>query len=150
MPPVLRGPQFGTYDPEEVGWLLKDLSSIDLERPTDERERRIQAEGAHYSESLPIEFEPSLQYLELYQCLLRRWAKPLAVGIAELASLILAERGPEMVLVSLARAGTPIGILLRRWLQLAHDLSQITMRYPSSGGRGSMRRPLLGLGTSKV
>lgn len=120
---VLRGPQFGTYAPEEVGWLLKDLSDYELERPLQERERQVQLEGAHYSESLPIEFEPSDVYLGLYQDLLRRWAGPVAGGIAELGDLLLADRGPEIVLVSLARAGTPVGILLRRWLKEARGLT---------------------------
>ncbi len=36
--------------------------------------------------------------------------------------MILAERGTEAVLVSLARAGTPVGILMRRWARYAHGL----------------------------
>ena len=34
----------------------------------------------------------------------------------------LAERGPGAVLVSLARAGTPVGVLMRRWARHAHGL----------------------------
>ena len=36
------------------------------------------------------------------------------------AELVLAERGTDVVLVSLARAGTPVGILLRRWAAARH------------------------------
>ena len=36
--------------------------------------------------------------------------------------IILAERGHDAVLVSLARAGTPVGVLMRRWAQRAHGL----------------------------
>jgi hypothetical protein len=36
--------------------------------------------------------------------------------------LVLAERGRAAVLASLARAGTPVGILLRRWAAFAHGI----------------------------
>ena len=57
-PPVLRGPAFGSYAADEVGWLLTDLSDVELEAPTEEREEAVQSGGAHYAESLPIEFQP--------------------------------------------------------------------------------------------
>jgi len=120
---VLRGTDFGSYAPDEVGWLLKDLSEVHLELPVDERERRVQLEGGHYSESLPVEYAPSPTYLALFELLLESWAGPVAEGIASLGDLVLSSRGSDVVLVSLARAGTPIGILLRRWLQQGHGLS---------------------------
>ena len=63
----LTGPGFGSYPPSEVTWLLSDLSHVDLEAPTEEREEAIQCGGAHYAESLPIEYQPSEQYQALYQ-----------------------------------------------------------------------------------
>ena len=39
-----------------------------------------------------------------------------------MTELVLAERGPDVVLASLARAGTPIGILMRRWARQLHGL----------------------------
>lgn len=54
----LTGPGFGSYAPDEVSWLLKDLSHVALEADVAERERRIQAGLAHYAESLPIEYQP--------------------------------------------------------------------------------------------
>ena len=36
---------------------------------------------------------------------------------------MLAERGPDVVLASLARAGTPVGALLRRWAAARHGLT---------------------------
>ncbi len=38
----LTGPEFGSYAPDEVTWLLKDLSHADLEGDIAEREARIQ------------------------------------------------------------------------------------------------------------
>src|SRR6185312_13056659 len=57
-PEPLRGPAFGSYRPEEVGWLLTDLSGVALEAPVEEREEAVQSGGAHYAESLPQEYQP--------------------------------------------------------------------------------------------
>ena len=35
---------------------------------------------------------------------------------------MLAERGRDVVLASLARAGTPVGVLMRRWAAVRHGL----------------------------
>ncbi|GAA2714662.1 MULTISPECIES: phosphoribosyltransferase domain-containing protein [Streptomyces] len=122
MPEPLRGPAFSSYAPEEVGWLLQDLSSVELEAPTEEREEAIQSGGAHYAESLPVEYQPSARYQELYHAALEASAQRLALAVGTVTETVLAERSPRPVLVSLARAGTPVGVLMRRWARHAHDL----------------------------
>nr|WP_084520862.1 phosphoribosyltransferase [Nocardia uniformis] len=117
LPEPLRGPEFGSYPPDEVAWLLKDLSGVNLEGDVSERERRIQAGIAHYAESLPVEFQPDAAYRELFEKVLARSAERLALAVATVSELVVAERGDDIVLVSLARAGTPIGVLMRRWLK---------------------------------
>ncbi|MGW0250275.1 phosphoribosyltransferase [Nocardia goodfellowii] len=117
LPPPLHGPEFGSYAADEVSWLLKDLSDVDLEADVAERERRIQAGAAHYAESLPIEFQPDAAYRELFDQVLAESAERLALAVGTVAELVVAERGDDIVLVSLARAGTPIGILMKRWLR---------------------------------
>ncbi|AFA75936.1 hypothetical protein GPOL_c49420 [Gordonia polyisoprenivorans VH2] len=121
-PPPLRGPAFGSYDPDEVTWLLKDLSHVALEGELAERERRIQSGAAHYAESLPIEYQPGTQYQELFHTALRESAARLAHATAVVSELVVAERDRQPTLVSLARAGTPVGILMRRWIRFAHGL----------------------------
>ncbi|MGY0502312.1 phosphoribosyltransferase [Nocardia sp. FBN12] len=116
LPSALHGPEFGSYAPEDVSWLLKDLSDADLEADVTERERRIQAGVAHYAESLPVEFQPDAEYRELFDRVLADSAERLALAVATVAELVVAERGENVVLVSLARAGTPVGVLMRRWL----------------------------------
>ncbi|TCK00684.1 phosphoribosyltransferase [Nocardia alba] len=116
LPAALHGPAFGSYAPEDVSWLLKDLSDADLEADIGEREQRIQAGVAHYAESLPVEFQPDAQYRELFDRVLADSAERLALAVATVAELVVAERGTDIVLVSLARAGTPVGVLMRRWL----------------------------------
>lgn len=123
LPSPLRGPEFGSYAPQEVSWLLTDLSAVALEAPVEEREEAVQRGGAHYAESLPVEYQPDREYLELFAQALTASARKTAHAVGVVTEILLAERGPELVLASLARAGTPIGILARRWAQQRHAIT---------------------------
>ncbi len=112
---------FGSYDPAEVTWLLTDLSDVALEVPTEDREELIQG-GRHYAEMLPVEFQPDEAYTALFHRSLAESAGRLAQAVGLVGELLLAEHGQAPVLVSLARAGTPVAILLRRWFAWAHGL----------------------------
>jgi Phosphoribosyl transferase (PRTase)/PELOTA RNA binding domain len=103
-----------SYRPEEVSFLLTDLSGYALEKDLREREHAI-ASGRNYAEVLPIEFAPSRAYLALFDTLLGQFARQLAEHIGVLTEMAFAARNGNPVLVSLARAGTPVGILMRRW-----------------------------------
>lgn len=122
LPEPLRGPAFSSYPPDEVGWLLQDLSDVTLEAPTEEREEAIQSGGAHYAESLPVEYQPSEQYQELFHAALDASAERIAHAVGVVTETVIAERSPRPVLVSLARAGTPVGVLMRRWAMYRHGL----------------------------
>ncbi|MFF9000737.1 phosphoribosyltransferase [Streptomyces achromogenes] len=122
LPEPLRGPAFSSYAPEEVGWLLQDLSDVALEAPTEEREEAVQSGGAHYAESLPVEYQPSERYQELFHTALEASAARLARAVGVVTETVIGERSPRPVLVSLARAGTPVGILMRRWARFRHGL----------------------------
>lgn len=118
----LTGHEFGSYAPEDVTWLLKDLSAVHLETSTEEREEAVQSGRAHYAESLPVEYQPSAEYQQLFEDALARSAGKLAHAVGVVTEMVLGERGPDAVLVSLARAGTPVGVLMRRWAQHVHGL----------------------------
>ncbi|MFT2014946.1 phosphoribosyltransferase [Streptomyces sp. 796.1] len=126
----LRGPDFSSYAADDVGWLLQDFSDVPLEAPVEEREEAVQNGGAHYAESLPIEYQPSAAYHELFRAALDTSAARIARAVGAVTETVLAEhserpgRGPNArpVLVSLARAGTPVGVLMRRWAQYAHGI----------------------------
>ncbi|MFJ8696891.1 phosphoribosyltransferase [Streptomyces roseolilacinus] len=122
LPEPLRGPAFSSYAPDEVGWLLKDLSAVELEAPTEEREEAVQSGGAHYAESLPVEYQPSDEYQKLFHVALDASAARIARAVGAVTETVLAERSPRPVLVSLARAGTPVGVLMRRWARHRHGL----------------------------
>ncbi|AWL38217.1 MULTISPECIES: phosphoribosyltransferase [unclassified Streptomyces] len=123
LPEPLRGPAFSSYAADEVGWLLQDLSDTALEAPTEEREEAIQSGGAHYAESLPVEYQPTPQYQELFRAALATSATRIARAVGTVTETVLAEHpGSRPVLVSLARAGTPVGVLMRRWARHRHGI----------------------------
>lgn len=109
----------GSYRPDEVTFLLTDLSGHSLELGLAEREEAIQG-GRNYAEMLPIEFAPSTEYLALFDELLARFAATIAEHVGVVTEQALAARDGRPVLVSLARAGTPAGILMRRWAGFSH------------------------------
>ncbi len=103
----------GSYLEDDVEFLLKvidiDFTSIE------EKEQRIQSGQAHYSEMINQEYEPTQAYFatfkEVYALNKMRFAK----DIFTLAYHLSLKK--DIVLVSLVRAGTPIGVLLRRVLK---------------------------------
>ena len=76
---------FGTYRKEDVTILLKDITGLVKPLGTQEREARIQ-QGTHYSEMLPLEYEPSQAYLEAYRDALSRYAGLTAQAAASAAA----------------------------------------------------------------
>lgn len=114
--------KIGSYAEEDVKFLLKDLSYLSLEGETESREKRIQS-GEHYSESLPIEYYPPKEYLELFHRALQDYKSKVALHVGVVAEQIFKEKGENTVLVSLARAGTPIGILIKNYLKWKYDVS---------------------------
>lgn len=104
----------GSYDPADVSFLLTPL---DLPVMTvAEKEELLRSGQRHYSEVLSAEAPPSTAYLAAYHAALEQNGARLAADIKSLAAA-LAQRSVSpagLALVSFARAGTPIGVLLRR------------------------------------
>lgn len=112
---------FGTYDPADVTILLKNITGLVQPQGTKEREEKIQS-GVHYSEMLPIEYKPSDKYMLAYEDALTRYSLITAKAVASLAEQIWAEKGCSATLVSLARAGTSIGVLLKRYIRWKYSV----------------------------
>ena len=106
-------------------------------RPPSSARPRSRRRRAHYAESLPVEYQPGAEYLRLFHEALEASAERLAYAIGLVTELVLAERGPGAVLVSLARAGTPVGILMRRWARYAHGLDLPHYAVSASSGRAA-------------
>jgi hypothetical protein len=105
----------GSYSLEDVQILLKPIKMPVT--PISEKEYWIQSEQKHYSEMISEESLPSAEYLALFYKILALNRQRLAIDLLTLASKIHYQKHGVIVLVSLARAGTPIGILLKRILQ---------------------------------
>lgn len=110
-----------SYNPEEVIILLKDITGLVEPMGTEEREKLIQS-GVHYSEMLPLEYKPTEKYMKIYEEELVRNGMKTAQAIADLGDKLFERKGTSLVLISLARAGTPIGILLRRYLDMRYEV----------------------------
>ena len=79
---------FSTYKPEDVTILLKDISGMVEPLPTKVREKYIQS-GVHYSEMLPLEYEPSPAYLDAYKRAVALYSMQTAQAVAAVAGKIL-------------------------------------------------------------
>ncbi len=105
-----------SYRKEDVEILLKDITGLVEPLDTKSRETLIQS-GIHYSQMLPLEYKPSTEYLSLYKDALVKYAKITAEAVAVVSEKIYILKGKTITLVSLARAGTPVGILIKRYLE---------------------------------
>ncbi|MGM9925388.1 MAG: cysteine protease StiP family protein [Bacillus sp. (in: firmicutes)] len=113
----------GSYKQEDVIFLLRDISNLLLETNTEDREKLIQS-GKHYSEMLPVEYKPNEDYVALFHQTLHRYAKRIAIAVGVVAEQIAQRNGLDnLVLASLARAGTPIGVLIKRYIQYRYQIS---------------------------
>lgn len=104
-----------SYDPKDVTVLLKDITGLVEPLPAEKREPLIQ-NGVHYCEMLPLEYDPSPAYIKEYENALRRFSGITARCIAEVSERIIADK-KQPVLVSLARAGLPAGIMIKHYLE---------------------------------
>jgi len=106
----------GSYDAEDAVFLLKP---VELESTAvAQKERLIQSGRRHYSEMITRERLPSRQYLRLFRKAMAREEARLARDLLTLARQIALARPGPVTLLSLARAGTPVGVLLARTLRL--------------------------------
>ncbi len=130
-----------SYRREDVQLLLTDVTGKLPPLAAKERERLIQS-GIHYSELLPAEYEPSPSYFQEYENGLRLWAKANAEAVQTVAEAIWAEKGRRAVLVSLARAGTPAGVLIKRYIRKKYGVSLPHYSISIIVGRGIDRRAM--------
>ena len=110
-----------SYSEEDVILLLKDITGLVSPQSTEEREKLIQS-GKHYSEMLPIEYVPTEKYMKVYYEALESYSKTVAEAVGKLSDKIIENKGREVVLVSLARAGIPIGILVKRYIRYKYSI----------------------------
>ena len=109
----------GSYSPEDVIFLMKPIAMTPMSLA--EKERRIQTGECHYSEMIGEERLPSPEYLAVFKDGCDRNLHTMALNVIALASIIAENICGAVSLVSLARAGTPVGALLKRALTRYFD-----------------------------
>jgi hypothetical protein len=110
-----------SYSEKDVTLLLKDITGMVQPLPSEVREKKIQS-GTHYCEMLPIEYVPSKKYMEAYEFAMKHYAQETADAIAIMSEKIFQKKKENLVIVSLARAGIPIGILAKRYLEKKYSV----------------------------
>lgn len=102
-------------------FLLKDLTDKIKEITIQEKEELIRS-GVSYSEMISKESIPSEEIKNIFINMLNRDKNLIAYYVAKISEIIYRQKGNSLVIVSLARAGTPYGILIRRYLKLKYKL----------------------------
>ena len=108
-------PHLGSYLPEDVTFLLKGVEM----KPTDvaDKEAAIQSGRRHYSEMISLEKAPIPEYMELFAQAMETGGPRMGVETARLAHAVAASVEGPITLVSLVRAGVPLGVVLNRSLE---------------------------------
>lgn len=113
-------PFSGSYTLDDVRFLLKPMRVENT--PVHLKEALIQSGKKHYSEMLSHESLPNNDYLALFHEAIALNQERMAQHLLILAKQIIATRPQGITLVSLARAGTPIGVLLKQVLKKHFNL----------------------------
>jgi len=108
-------PFTGSYTLNDVQFLLKPMSLPDT--PVHIKEALIQSGKKHYSQMLSHEALPPDDYLPLFYRAMDLNQATMAEHLLLLAQSIITTRPQGITLVSLARAGTPVGVLLKHILK---------------------------------
>ncbi len=106
----------GSYRSDDVTFLLTRLEAQSFTSVL-EKERLIQSGQRHYSQMLSPESPPSPRYMAVFEEACRANNARMALHCLRLASLVDARREGDITVVSLARAGTPVGVVVARLLR---------------------------------
>lgn len=109
-------PFSGSYQEGDVQFLL---NIVEMEMtPVDLKETLIQSGAKHYSEMLSQEPEPTQAHLDIFREALYKEGHRLAKEVNILAHSLMNEFKDEpIILISLVRAGVPLGVMLQRALK---------------------------------
>lgn len=111
----------GSYKDDCI-FLLKDLTGVLKEITIEEKEELI-GKGISYSNFISKESSPSDELKSLFLKLLESEKSNIARYIGRVSESIYKKKGNDLVLVSLARAGTPYGILISKYLKYKYDIN---------------------------
>ena len=132
-----------SYNSDDVVILLQDIKGKVPILDTAEREK-LNQQGVHYSEMLPLEYRPTEKYMSIYQDSLENLSNLTANGIELLSRKLVSKyKYKPFIIVSLARAGTPSGILLKRYLKKKYNIDCPHYSVSIIRGKGIDERAML-------
>jgi len=109
---MIKQPLLGSYSREDCLFLLKEIEPNFYS--VEDKERLIQTGQLHYSQMVSQESKPTAQYEQLFHSLTAQYKQQLANEILQLSFLISKNVQQDVCVVSLVRAGTPIGVLVNK------------------------------------
>ena len=110
----------GSYKDDCI-FLLKDITDTVSEVSVEEKEKLIRS-GISYSETISKEDKPTKSREEDFFKMLETHGQKMADYVAKISEAIYKEKGNDLIIVSLARAGTPYGILIKKYLRYKYDV----------------------------
>lgn len=114
--------KIGSYLKDDVVFLVK---LVDIEETKiEEKEKLIQENKKHYSEMISPEYMPTKEYIDIFKYSLKIYSNKVASNIIQLSHYIN-NNIEKPIIVSLLRAGTPIGVLLHRTLKKCFNKENI-------------------------
>lgn len=110
-----------SYNNNDVVMLIKDITGMVTPVSVEEKDRRV-AEG-EFERSIMIEEYPvSKEYYDIVWDSIEDYIEQTAKAVGHVAEQIYADKGNDLVLVSIIRAGIPIGILIKRYLKWKYNI----------------------------
>lgn len=111
-----------SYNAEDVTLLLNDMTG--KIKPVSQEERKRRVENGEYVRSIIIEeYEVSKEYIKIVSDNMEPYLDEMARTVGVLAEKLYKVKGNDLVLVDIARAGIPIGILVKRYLKMYHNVN---------------------------
>lgn len=110
-----------TFNTEDCVYLLKDLTGIIKFTSFEDKERLI-SDGVNYSEMITEEEQLSNEICKIFEDTLQNNASELAYYVGVVAEQIYRRGETNCIIVSLARAGSPIGAIIKRYIEFKYNV----------------------------
>lgn len=102
-------------------FLLKDLSNV-LKEVTIEEKENVIRNGGSYSEVISKEDTPTEEAMKIFREMMDNSGADLAYYVAKISQQMYSLKGRDLIIISLARGGTPYGILVRRYIKYKYKI----------------------------
>ena len=111
-----------TFKSEDVEFLLTDMTGKIEPITLEEKKKRVE-QGEYDRSILTKEFPVTKEYLDICLEWTPIYAKQTAIAVGNLAEQLYKIKNKNLVLVSILRAGTNVGILVKRYLKNKYKIN---------------------------